>query len=152
MTPLTRPAIILMAEDDPDDRLIAQESFERAKLKVDLRFVSDGQELLDYLRCEGDYETSETKRPDIILLDLNMPRMDGREALAEIKSDDALRRIPVVVLTSSGAEEDILRSYDLNANSYITKPVSFDGLIDVVQKLSGYWFQLVTLPAEVNGG
>ena len=148
MTPLTRPAVILMAEDDPDDRLIAEESFDKAKLKVVLRFVTDGQELLDYLRRQGDYESAEAPVPDIILLDLNMPRMDGREALAEIKTDPDLRRIPVVVLTSSGAEEDILRSYDLNANSYITKPVSFEGLVDVVKRLGGYWFQLVRLPAE----
>ena len=142
-----KPITILMADDDPEDRMITQEGFEENKLANDLRFVEDGVELTDYLYRRGKYSDPEqSPRPDLILLDLNMPRKDGREALAEIKANPALRSIPTVVLTVSKAEEDILRSYDLGANSYITKPVSFGGLVEALKALSMYWFEIVALP------
>jgi CheY-like chemotaxis protein len=142
-----KPITILMAEDDPEDRMIAKDGFEESKLANDLRFVEDGEELMDYLYRRGKYSDPElSPRPGLILLDLNMPRKDGREALAEIKADPKLRSIPVVVLTVSKAEEDILRSYDTGANSYITKPVTFGGLVDALKALSIYWFEIVELP------
>ena len=142
-----RPITILMADDDPDDRQLTKEAFEEAKLANDLRFVEDGVELLDYLNRRGKYADPATSpRPGIILLDLNMPRKDGREALREIKSDPALRHIPIVVLTTSKAEEDIYRTYDLGVNSFITKPVTFDGLVNVMRTLGTYWFEIVELP------
>lgn len=138
---------ILMAEDDEDDRLMAKEAWEEAKLANDLRFVEDGEELMDYLYQRGEYTNSDNpSRPDLILLDLNMPRKDGREALKEIKADAELRKIPVVVLTTSKAEEDICRTYDLGVNSFITKPVTFDGLVQVMKTLKRYWFEIVKLP------
>jgi CheY-like chemotaxis protein len=138
---------ILMAEDDPDDRLLAEKALKEYRLKNCIRFVEDGEELLDYLRRRGKYsDPASSPTPGLILLDLNMPRMDGREALAEIKADSQLRKIPVVVLTTSRAEEDILRSYDLGVNSYITKPVTFQGLAEVMKALSIYWFEIVKLP------
>ena len=141
------PITILMAGDDPEDRMITQEGFEESKLANDLRFVEDGEELMDYLYRRGKYSDPElSPRPGLILLDLNMPRKDGREALAEIKADPSLRSIPVIVLTVSKAEEDILRSYDTGANSYITKPVSFGGLVEALKALSIYWFEIVELP------
>jgi CheY-like chemotaxis protein len=113
----------------------------------DLRFVEDGVELLAYLRCQGRYsEPSAAPKPGLILLDLNMPKMDGREALREIKNDPTLRRIPVVVMTTSRAEEDIYRTYDLGVSSYVAKPVTFEGLVDVMRALGGYWFNVVALP------
>jgi two-component system response regulator len=141
---------ILMAEDDPDDRILTREAMESAHVANDLRFVNDGQYLMDYLRREGDYADPEADAPmpGIILLDLNMPRMDGREALAEIKSDPELRKIPVVVLTTSKAEEDIAKTYDLGVNSFITKPVTFTALVEVMQTWSRYWFEIVDLPRE----
>ena len=142
-----KPITILMADDDPEDRMITQEGFEENKLANDLRFVEDGVELTDYLYRRGKYSDPEqSPRPDLILLDLNMPRKDGREALAEIKADPALRSIPTVVLTVSKAEEDILRSYDLGANSYITKPVTFEGLVAALKTLNTYWLEIVELP------
>jgi CheY-like chemotaxis protein len=142
-----RPITILMADDDEDDRLLTQEAMEEARLINDLRFVEDGRELMDYLRREGDYTDPESSpRPGLILLDLNMPRMDGREALTQIKADPRLRCIPVVVMTTSKAEEDILRSYDLGAASFITKPVSFSALLEVVSTLDRYWTGIVQLP------
>ncbi len=139
-----RSITILMADDDPDDRLMAQEALEEARLTNALCFVEDGEQLLDYLRRTGPYADPETSpRPGLILLDLNMPRKDGREALREIKADPELRRIPVVVLTTSKAEEDILRTYDLGVNSFITKPVTFEGLVEVMKNLAHYWFELV---------
>jgi CheY-like chemotaxis protein len=142
------PITILMAEDDPEDRMITQDGFEESKLANDLRFVEDGEELMDYLYRRGKYSDPElSPRPGLILLDLNMPRKDGREALAEIKADPALRSIPVVVLTVSKAEEDIVRSYDTGANSYITKLVTFAGLVEVLKTLSIYWFEIVELPS-----
>jgi len=143
----SKPIALLMAEDDPDDRLMTKEALSECRLANDLRFVEDGEELLDYLYRRGNYHDPElAPRPGIILLDLNMPRKDGREALKDIKTDPELRRIPIVVLTTSKAEEDILRSYNLGANSFITKPVSFEGLVNVIITLGKYWFEIVELP------
>ena len=141
------PIIILMADDDPDDTEIAREALASARLANELHVVGDGEELLDYLHRRGDYEDpSNSPRPGLILLDLNMPKKDGREALEEIKATEDLRRIPVVVLTTSSAEEDIYRSYDLGVSGYITKPVTFSGLVDAMTEIGRYWFQLVQLP------
>lgn len=137
---------ILIAEDDADDRLLAQEAFQESRLVNELYFVQDGEELLDYLRHQGKYQEQAAPRPGVILLDLNMPRKDGREALTEIKKDADLRRIPVVVMTTSKAEEDILRSYDLGVNSFIIKPVTFEGLVEVMRTIGHYWFEIVELP------
>ena len=138
---------ILMADDDPDDRLLTEKALKEARLKNGIRFVEDGEELMDYLHHRGKYsDPASAPRPGLILLDLNMPRKDGREALAEIKSDPVLRRIPVVILTTSKADEDIVKTYDLGVNSYITKPVSFSGLAEVMKVLSVYWFEIVKLP------
>lgn len=146
-----KPITILVADDDPDDRLLIEDAFLESKLGNKLYFVKDGIELLEYLRHEGEYANPEVSpRPGIILLDLNMPRMDGREALVEIKKDPSLKQIPIVVLTTSKAEEDILRTYDTGVNSFITKPVTFEGLVDLVRVLTSYWIQIVELPpAEV---
>jgi CheY-like chemotaxis protein len=139
---------ILLAEDDPEDREMTREAMEESHLANEIRFVTDGQDLMDYLRHEGEYEGPklDVPTPGIILLDLNMPRMDGREALAEIKGDPELRQIPVVVLTTSKAEEDIVETYDLGVNSFITKPVTFAALVEVMQTWSRYWFEIVDLP------
>jgi len=147
-----KPVTILMADDDADDRDFARSAMEEGRLANELRFVEDGEELLDYLHRRGRYaDPKDSPRPGLILLDLNMPRKDGREALREIKGDPALRHIPVVVLTTSKTEEDILRSYDLGANCFITKPVTFEGLVDVVRVLDKHWFQLVELPPALGG-
>jgi CheY-like chemotaxis protein len=147
------PITILMADDDPDDRQLTREAFEEAKLANDLRFVEDGVELLDYLNRRGKYADPETSpRPGLILLDLNMPRKDGREALQEIKADSKLKRIRIVIMTTSKAEEDILRTYNLSAASYITKPVTFEALVDVVRTLGKYWLEIVELPDDVEDG
>jgi CheY-like chemotaxis protein len=139
--------VILMAEDDEDDYVIARDVFSDHRIMNELKWVKDGQELLDYLRRKGRYaDPKESPDPGLILLDLNMPRKDGREALKEIKSDPKLRRIPVVVLTTSKAEEDVVRSYDLGVNSFITKPVDFQQFVEVVKTLTQYWLQLVQLP------
>jgi CheY-like chemotaxis protein len=138
---------ILMADDDPDDRQLTQEAFAESHLANDFRTVNDGEELMDYLHRRGAYsDPVSSPRPGLILLDLNMPRKDGREALAEIKSDPNLRQIPVVVLTTSKSEEDIYRTYDLGVNSYIPKPVTFKNLVEVMMVLGRYWFQIVELP------
>lgn len=137
---------ILIADDDPDDRMMAKDALEESHLANDLRFVEDGEELLDYLYQRGKYNKTNAPRPGVILLDLNMPRMDGREALKVIKADSELRRIPVVVLTTSKAEEDIYRTYDLGVNSFVTKPVMFESLVDVMKTLGKYWFEIVELP------
>ncbi len=143
-TPLN---VILVADDDLEDRMLIEDAFEESRLANPLEFVEDGEELLDYLHRRNGYsDPSASPRPGLILLDLNMPRKDGREALKEIKSDPDLRRIPIVVMTTSKAEEDILRTYDLGVNSFITKPVTFEGLVDVVKMLGRYWFQIVELP------
>lgn len=142
---------ILMADDDEDDRLMTREAFKEARLANDLRFVEDGEELLDYLHHRGKYgNPDDAPCPGLILLDLNMPRKDGREALEEIKADTKLKRIPIVVLTTSKAEEDIYSTYDLGVNSYITKPVSFEGLVEVVISLTQYWFKIVILPSSAE--
>jgi len=144
-----RSITILMADDDEDDRLMTKEAFEEARLANELRFVEDGEELMDYLYRRGAYtDTAASPRPGLILLDLNMPRKDGREALREIKADPDLKQIPIVVLTTSKAEEDIYRSYDLGVNSFITKPVSFEGMVYVITALAQYWFQIVRLPEK----
>jgi len=142
-----RPIVILMADDDADDRMLTRDALEESRLANELRFVADGEELMDYLKRRGRFaEPASAPRPGVILLDLNMPRKDGREALREIKADAELRRIPIVVLTTSKAEEDILRSYDLGANSYITQPVTFESLVEVMRGLGRYWLEIVELP------
>lgn len=141
---------ILMADDDDDDFLLTKKALKESKLLNELYRVKDGEELLQYLRREGPYKGAEHRKPGVILLDLNMPRMDGREALKAIKSDPAIKDIPVVVFTTSKAEEDIYRSYQLGVNSFITKPVNFDSLIQVMQALGKYWFEIVELPANGN--
>ena len=143
------PVTILMADDDPDDRLLTEEAFAESRLANDLHFVKDGQELLDYLHHRGIYtDPKDFPTPGIILLDLNMPKKDGRQALAEIKGDPKLRHIPVVIMTTSKIDEDVLESYDLGANSYITKPVTFEGLVEIIKALGKYWFEIVELPNE----
>jgi len=143
----TKPVSFLIAEDDADDRFLIHEAFQESLVYNRIYFVEDGVELLDYLRRLDKYANPENfPTPDIILLDLNMPRKDGREALAEIKNDPDLRHIPVVVLTTSKAEEDIIRSYDIGASGYITKPVTFDGLVNAIKGLKQYWVQIVRLP------
>jgi CheY-like chemotaxis protein len=142
-----KPVVILMAEDDPDDRFLSKEALDEARLANDLRFVEDGEELMDYLRQRGKYsDQAESPRPGLILLDLNMPRKDGREALEEIKAEPDLRSIPVIVLTTSKAEEDILRSYEMGVSGYITKPVTLTGLIQIMKTIGKYWFEIVELP------
>ncbi len=139
--------IILMADDDADDRLLAQDAMQESRVLNELHFVEDGVELLSYLR--GDDEFSDRTlypMPGLILLDLNMPKKDGREALGEIKADPRLRRIPVVILTTSKAEEDMVKGYDLGAASYITKPVTFDALVELMRTLGKYWVEFVELP------
>ncbi len=141
------PITILMADDDPDDRQLTKEALEEGRLINEIRFVANGEELMEYLRRQGKYSApADTPRPGLILLDLNMPRKDGRTVLQEIKSDPALRTIPVVVLTTSKADEDVYRSYDLGVNSYIVKPVTFEALVDILQTLEKYWFEIVELP------
>ncbi|MBX9627978.1 MAG: response regulator [Gemmataceae bacterium] len=138
-----------MADDDPDDRELTREAFAQSRLANDLRFVEDGDELLDYLRRQGKYADPESSPwPGLVLLDLNMPRLDGREALKAIKADPHLRPLRVVVMTTSAAEEDVAGSYDLQAASYITKPVTFDRLVEVVRALGKYWLEIVELPPD----
>ena len=144
--------VILIADDDPEDCELAVEALRESRLANDVRVVADGEELLDYLFLRGKYTAETAPKPGLILLDLNMPRLDGREALAAIKADPALKQIPVVVLTTSQAEEDVYRSYGLGANSYISKPVTFDGLTKVTKSLIDYWFNIVTLPSVSQGG
>jgi CheY-like chemotaxis protein len=143
-----RTITILMADDDADDQLIAREALDEARVKADLVFVRDGEDLLDYLKRRGAYQDpARSPRPGLILLYLNMPKKDGREALKEIKSDPALRSIPVVVLTTSCADEDVFRTYDLGGNSFVTKPTSFDALVGIMRTLVKYWFEIAALPA-----
>lgn len=143
---------ILMADDDADDRQMTLEAFNESRLANDLRFVEDGAELMDYLLRRNKYvDPANSPRPGLILLDLNMPKKDGREALREIKADPRLRNIRVVVMTTSKAEEDIVRTYDLGAESYVTKPVTFTSLVDVVRTLGKYWLEIVELPAGFEG-
>jgi CheY-like chemotaxis protein len=153
MRPRGRAITLLVAEDDPEDCLLIREALERNRLANDLRFVGDGEELLDYLHRRGEYGDPESApRPGLILLDLNMPRKDGREALREIKADARLRQIPVVVLTTSQAQEDIFRSYDLGVNSYIAKPVTFASLVEVTKVLGRYWFEIVEIVLNTPEG
>lgn len=140
------PIEILLVEDNPGDARLTIESFKEHKITNHITHVTDGVEALNFLRREGDY--SDASRPDLVLLDLNLPRMDGRQVLAEIKSDPVLRRIPVVVLTSSEAEEDILKSYDLHANCYVTKPVDLDQFFEVIQSIESFWCTVVAIPRE----
>ncbi|MBC7512208.1 response regulator [Candidatus Saccharibacteria bacterium] len=135
-----------MADDDDDDYLLTKKALGESKLLNTLIRVRDGEELLDYLHRKGEFNELNAPRPGVILLDLNMPRKDGREALKEIKSDDALRNIPIVVFTTSKAEEDIYKTYQLGVNSFITKPVTFDNLTEVMRTLGNYWFEIVELP------
>jgi CheY-like chemotaxis protein len=140
---------ILLADDDPDDRQLTRDAFAENRLVNDLVFVEDGEELMDYLYRRDRYQDlRDQPLPGLILLDLNMPRKDGREALKEIKANPQFRRIPIVVLTTSKAEEDILRSYDLGVNSYVTKPVTFKSLVELIKVLGQYWFEVVELPQD----
>lgn len=144
---MREPITILMADDDADDRDLTRDAFDDAHLANDLRFAVDGEDLMDYLLGRGAYTDPKLRpRPSLILLDLNMPRKDGREALREIKEHPDLRQIPVVVLTTSDADEDIWGTYDLGVNSFIRKPVTFEALASVVATLSTYWFEIVRLP------
>ena len=137
---------VLLVEDDPGDVLMTQEAFEHNKVRNRLTVVSDGVSALEYLRREGEHADAPT--PDLILLDLNLPRMDGREVLQELKADERLRQIPVVVLTTSEAEEDVVRSYSLHANAYVTKPVDFDAFITVVRQIDEFFVEVVRLPSR----
>lgn len=142
-----QPIEILIADDDSDDRMLIEDAFEESRLSNPLAFVEDGEQLLAYLRREGPYAEHKNKPlPGLIVLDLNMPKMDGRTALAHLKKDPALCRIPVIVLTTSQAEEDILKTYGLGVSSFISKPVTFDGLVEVVKAIGKYWIQIVALP------
>jgi CheY-like chemotaxis protein len=141
-----KPVEILLVEDDPGDVLLTQEALLGSKIRNNLHIASDGVEALAFLRQEGDYK--ESPRPDLILLDLNMPRKDGREVLAEVKADSSLKTIPIAVLTTSAQDEDILKSYQLHANCYITKPVGLDEFAQVVQSLDDFWFAIVKLPPK----
>jgi CheY-like chemotaxis protein len=148
MNTFSKTNVILLAEDDADDQLLTQDALAESQLAADLRFVENGTELLDYLFLRGKFsDPASAPRPQLILLDLNMPRMDGREVLEKIKADPALRRIPVVVLTTSRADTDIARIYELGANSFISKPVRFEALVNVMKALRHYWFETVELPA-----
>lgn len=147
MSSKKRSIVILIADDDAEDRMLLKEALEENKLKNTIQFVENGEELMDYLLHQGKYADKEKyPAPGLILLDLNMPKKDGREALKEIKADPHLRLIPVVVLTTSKAEEDILKTYDLGVSSFITKPVTFTSLVGMMKTLSDYWFEIVELP------
>jgi CheY-like chemotaxis protein len=142
---------ILVADDDSDDRMLLKEAFEENKIINAIDFVEDGEQLLAYLRREGPYaHLAGRPYPGLILLDLNMPKRDGREALADIKADAALCRIPVVVLTTSKADEDIMRTYGLGVSSFITKPVTFERLVEITRVLARYWIEIVELPPQWN--
>lgn len=147
MTSITaRPFLILMADDDPDDRLLARDALSECAVRHELQFAEDGEELMDYLHRRGRFSgQGNARRPGLILLDLNMPRRDGREALKEIKADPILRRIPVVIFTTSAADADIVQAYELGANSFISKPVAFDALVQVMHRLTDYWLNTVIL-------
>ena len=146
---MAAPMRIVVADDDADDRMLIEEALEESRLSNPVDFCVDGIDLLEYLNREGKWsELTAAGLPGLILLDLNMPRMDGRTALSKIKADERLKRIPVVILTTSKSEEDIIRTYGLGVNSFITKPVTFDGLVTIVQALTHYWFEIVALPPE----
>ena len=142
-----KPITILLADDSEDDRLMTREALDESFVLNELREVEDGEELMDYLQRRGAYANhASSPRPGLILLDLNMPRKSGHEALAEIRADPLLRRIPVVILTTSQAEVDIVRSYDLGVSSFISKPVTFDGLVDVMKTFGKYWIEICAIP------
>jgi CheY-like chemotaxis protein len=142
---------ILIADDDSDDRMLIKEAFDENRIINAIDFVEDGEQLLAYLRRDGSYaHLAGRPYPGLILLDLNMPKRDGREALADMKADAALRRIPVVVLTTSKADEDIIRTYGLGVSSFITKPVTFEGLVEITRVLARYWIEIVELPPQWN--
>jgi CheY-like chemotaxis protein len=144
---------LLCAEDDADYRLLTRRALKASRLENDVRFVEDGVELMDYLHRRGKYsEPGTAPTPGLILLDLNLPRKDGREALEEIKRDPDLRRIPVVILTTSSAEEDVMKTYSLGASSYIRKPVNMTGLVDIMSTLGHYWFDIVELAPPPEEG
>jgi CheY-like chemotaxis protein len=153
MAQAANPITILMADDDPEDREMTREAFHECRLTNDLRFVEDGAELMDYLCRRNEYsDPDRSPRPGLILLDLNMPKKDGREALREIQANPNLRTIRVVVLSTSNSKDDILRTYDLGASSYVTKPATFTALVDVIGTLGRYWLEIVELPNdEVRG-
>jgi CheY-like chemotaxis protein len=139
--------VILVADDDAEDRMLVKDALEESRLANHVNFVEDGEELMDYLRNQGKYTDKNLyPSPGLILLDLNMPRKDGREAVKEIKADPNLRIIPIVVLTTSKAEEDIIKTYDLGVSSFITKPVTFSSMVDIMKTLGKYWFEIVELP------
>jgi CheY-like chemotaxis protein len=143
------PIIILIADDDEEDRMLVKEALEENRLINVLHFTENGEDLMNYLHNKGKFKDKEKyPRPGLILLDLNMPKKDGREALKEIKEDPELRAIPVVILTTSKAEEDIIKTYDLGVSSFITKPVTFSSLVDTMKTLSKYWFEIVALPPD----
>jgi len=148
---LDQKSILVMADDDPDDREFVREAFEQSGFAGEFRFVEDGVELIDYLSqsCKAEGPAA-TPPPDLILLDLNMPRLDGSEALAMIKSDPRLRRIPVVVFSTSSSQEDIEKSYDLGVNSFVTKPASFQELVGIAEGLRRYWMEIVSLPGAAE--
>lgn len=149
MSKLGKPITILYADDDPEDRMLVQEAWEESRLANDLHFVEDGEELMDYLHRHGKYAAlANQPLPGMILLDLNMPRKDGRQALQEIKADARLRTIPTVVLTTSKAEEDIFQAYNLGVNSFIVKPVTFQSMVDLTVAFNKYWFEIVELPSK----
>ena len=143
--PVGQPIEVLLVEDDPGDVLLIREAFEFNKVHNNLHVVNDGEQALHFLRKEGEY--NEALRPDLVLLDLNLPRKDGREVLAEVKGDPELRTIPIVVLTTSEAEEDVLKSYQLHANAYVTKPVDFERFVSVVRQIDDFFVSVVRLPS-----
>ncbi len=148
MNPAPKPITILMADDDPGDRLLTQEALKDARLINDLRFVENGEELMDYLHARGKFAPPAlAPRPGLILLDLNMPRKDGRTVLKELKNTPNLHHIPIAVLTTSEDDADVYRSYDLGVNSYIVKPVTFEAIVDTLQTLKQHCFQIVELPS-----
>jgi two-component system response regulator len=151
VTRSSTPITILVADDDADDRLMIQEAFEESRVANQLDFVVDGEQLLQYLRREGEFSRlAGEPYPGVILLDLNMPKKDGREALRDMKADPALCRIPIVILTTSRAEEDLVRTYGLGVSSFITKPVTFEGLVDALKVICRYWIEIVSLPPECS--
>jgi CheY-like chemotaxis protein len=152
VNPSARPVTILLVDDDEEDLLMTKQALQESRLGNDLRTTHDGEELMDYLLRSGEYtDPADSPRPGLILLDLNMPKKDGREALVEIKANPDLRKIPVIVLTTSKAEEDIFRTYDLGVSSFITKPVTFAGLVEAMRVLTQYWFEIVELPDGRSG-
>ena len=144
MSKQAEPVQILLVEDNPGDVLLTREALAEAKVTNELSVARDGEEAMRFLRQEGEH--AEAPRPDVILLDLNLPRKDGREVLEEVKADPALKRIPIIVLTTSAAEQDILQTYDLHANSYVTKPLDVDEFLAAVRKIEGFWLEVVRLP------